>query len=147
MTNIFQTLLVFTAAALRNWVAKSDTKPLAWSVISLLAFASGGQVAMARTINVPEITTAMVTSAYIDLFVDPRIFQRHNRPRNRRFFFVCSLLAGSFIGASGYRYVGAAFSLLLSAICKATICITLLFNHPAIKEEDNAETIQQSNPT
>ncbi len=84
-TNIVQTCIVFVAAALRKWVARSDAKLPAWSVISLLAFASGGQVAMTRTINVPEITTAMVTSAYIDLLVDPRLFRYGNRPRNRRF--------------------------------------------------------------
>ena len=143
-TNVFQTLLVFTAAALRKWVARSDTKPPAWSVISLLAFASGGQVAMARTINVPEITTAMVTSAYIDLLVDPDLFHLKNRPRNRRFFFVCSLLSGSFIGASAYRYVGPAFALLLCAVCKSAICVSLLFNGAATKEEAGPETVDQN---
>ena len=135
VTNIIQTLMIFTAAALRQWVAISDTEPLAWSVITMLAFASGGQVAMARTINVPEITTAMVTSAYIDLLVDPDLFQLRNRPRNRRFFFVLSLLTGSFIGASAYRYVAPSFSLLLCGICKAAICVALLFNRAAPEED------------
>jgi hypothetical protein len=59
---------------MRSWVARSDTTSRAWIVTALLAFASGGQVAMARTVNVPEITTAMVTSAYIDLLVDHELF-------------------------------------------------------------------------
>ena len=135
-TNMIQTICVFTAAAMRKWVARSNTKPPAWSVIALLAFASGGQVAMARTVNVPEITTAMTTSAYIDLLVDPELFKFHNRSRDRRLFFVCFLLLGSFIGASSYRYIGPAFGLLLSAVCKAAVCIALLFNRPDYGIED-----------
>ncbi len=69
---------------------------------------------MARSVNVPEITTAMVTSAYIDLLVDPDLFRLKNRPRSRRFFFVCSLITGSFIGASGYKFVG-------PALCTASV--------------------------
>ena len=42
-TNIFQTVLVYVAAALRKWVARSSGRPPAWGVISLLAFASGGR--------------------------------------------------------------------------------------------------------
>jgi uncharacterized membrane protein YoaK (UPF0700 family) len=145
-TNVLQTLLVYTAAALRMWVAKSNTRPPSWSVISLLAFASGGQVAMARTINVPEITTAMVTSAYIDLLADPDIFELKNRSRNRRFFFVCSLLAGSFIGATAYKHVGPAFSLLLSAICKTAICIAIFFNRQAARGEIRSKSMQQKQP-
>lgn len=140
VTNIIQTILVFTAAALRQWIAASGSNAPAWGVISLLAFASGGQVAMARTINVPEITTAMVTSAYIDLFVDPAIFQFKNRPRNRRVFFVFSLLTGSFIGAVAYRFVAPSFSLLLSALCKTVICFALLFNRAQAKEGQSIGT-------
>lgn len=146
VTNMVQTALVFAAAALRKWVARSDVRPPAWSVISLLAFVSGGQVAMARTINVPEITTAMVTSAYIDILVDPKLFRLQNRPRSRRFFFVCSLLLGSFIGASAYRYVGPAFALVLAGVCKLIICIAFLFNRSAPEEDTGDETIEQSRP-
>ncbi len=72
-TNILQTCLILGAAALRHWVAITKESRYRYVVISLIAFASGGQVAMARTVNVPEITTAMVTSAYIDFFVDPKL--------------------------------------------------------------------------
>lgn len=34
------------------------------AVIALLAFSSGGQVAMARALQMTEITTAMATAAY-----------------------------------------------------------------------------------
>lgn len=94
---------------------------------------------MARTVGVPEITTAMVTSAYIDLLVDPDLFHVHNRPRSRRFFFVCSLILGSFIGATAYKLVGPAFALLLVAACKTTICVAFLFNRPTSKYELECE--------
>ncbi len=138
-TNFFQTVLVFLAAAIRHWIA---TEPTSWTrfiVIALLAFASGAQVAMARTVNVPEITTAMVTSAYIDFVVDPKLLLRNDRPRNRRLFFVLALLIGSFIGASAYREVDAAFSLLLAALCKSALCILLFFNRAESCEEEEGE--------
>lgn len=145
-TNIVQTLLVFTAAALRKWVAVVDSQRSAWSVIALLAFASRGQIAMARTVDVPEVTAAMVTSAYIDLRVDPELFQLNNRPRNWRFLFVCFLLLGSFIGASAYRYVGSAFALLLSALCKAAICIAFLFNRPVVEKRHPSKAAEWGYP-
>lgn len=42
---------------------------------------------MAHTVDVPEITTVMVTSAYIDMLVDLELFKLQNRPRDRRYFF------------------------------------------------------------
>lgn len=100
---------------------------------------SAAEVALARTINVPEVTTAMVTSAYIDLVVDPNIFSWNNRSRNRRVFFVASLLVGSFIGAIAYRYVGSAFALLLSAVTKTGVCVAILFNKSGETGEQNGE--------
>ena len=146
-TNIIQTLMVFAAAAVRKWLPGSDIRPLAWIVISLVAFASGGQVAMARTVDVPEITTAMVTSAYIDLLVDPNLFRLRNRPRNRRFFFVISLLVGSFLGASAYKYVEPALALLLAALCKTGICAAFLFNRQADLGAPDPETLERNSPT
>ena len=151
-SNAAQTAITFVATALYHWLPNTDdAQPNAWAVISLLAFASGGQVAMARTVNMPQIPTAMVTSAYIDFLVDPDLFHRGNRPRNRRFFFVVSLVIGSFIGASAYAYVGAALSLLLNGICKAFVCLSFLFNKSLELEAMNANgegpTIQENDPT
>ena len=133
-TNVLQTCLIFVATALRYWVATSKHSPYHYAVISLVAFASGGQVAMARTVNIPEITTAMVTSAYIDFLVDPKLLLRKNRSRDRRLFFVLALLAGSFIGAAAYKKVSASFSLLLASLCKLAVCVLLWFN-PAVAPE------------
>lgn len=50
---------------------------------------------MAGTISVPEITTAVITSAYIDLVVDLSIFRWQDSSCIGRFFFVSSMLMGS----------------------------------------------------
>lgn len=139
-TNILQTALMYAAAALRKWLpnAHSHEGPSALDVIALLAFASGGQVAMARTVNLPQIPTAMVTSAYIDLFADADLFATvHNRPRDRRFLFIISLLVGSFVGASAYARVGPALPLLLAAVCKTGVCASFFFNPPLEAGEDD----------
>ena len=130
-TNIFQTALVFVAAILHMSTDQGTNESMNLGIITLLAFASGAQVASARTVHIPEVTTAMVTSAYIDFIVDPDIFTMHNRPRNRRLFFVGSLLLGSFIGATAFKFVSPAFALYLSAIGKSLVCIALLFNPEA----------------
>lgn len=130
-TNVLQTALVLAAAALHKNAVQAAGPSTSLGIIALLAFASGAQVASARTVHIPEITTAMVTSAYIDFLIDPKIFDLRNRSRNRRFFFICSLVLGSFIGAVAYRYVSPAFALYLSAIGKFSVCIALLFNPTA----------------
>lgn len=129
-SNFCQTILVFAAMANRKFVSSSGTGPGALGIISLLAFASGGQVALARTIDVPEITTAMVTSAYIDLVVGIHPLTLNHRPRNRRIFFVLNLILGSFIGAAVYRHVGPSFAFLLAAIIKLAVSAAFFLNQP-----------------
>lgn len=133
-TNALQTLFVLIAAALRHWVPTGIDDQSRFAVISLLAFASGAQVAMARTVDVPEVTTAMVTSAYIDSVTDRGLLTRQNRPRNRRGVFVLCLVLGSFIGAAAYREVSPAFALLLAGLVKFGVCVSLLFNRAKMRE-------------
>lgn len=127
-SNGLQTCLVFIAAALRKWVPTDIDDTPRYAVITLLAFASGGQVAMARTVDIPEITTAMVTSAYVDFVVDPLVLARSNRPRDRRGCFVLALLIGSFIGAALYREVEPAAALLLAGLIKSSVFFLLFCN-------------------
>lgn len=141
--NFLQTILVCTATALRWKYPTADGTPGSLVVLSLLAFASGSQIALARSVNVPEITTAMVTSAYIDLIIDPHMLAVKNHRRNRRFFFIVNLLLGSFVGAVAYRYVGASLSLLLSSICKIIITGAFLTNSPA---PEPAESLKKDKP-
>jgi uncharacterized membrane protein YoaK (UPF0700 family) len=127
-SNAFQTILVFVAAALRWNTFSGEHGRQAWAIIAPLAFASGAQVAMARGVSVPEIPTAIVTSAYIDLLIDPGIFKLHNRPRNRRILFIAALMSGGFIGAASYRNVRPAFAILLGAIIKLGVFLAFFFN-------------------
>lgn len=139
-TNIMQTALVFAAAVLHTYTDHVSDESINLVIITLLAFASGAQVASARTGQVPRSTTAMVTSAYIDSNVDPHILKKHNRSRNRRLFFVGSLVLRSFIGAIAYKFVSPAFALYLSAAGKALVCMALLFNPEESRETDGILT-------
>ena len=142
-TNLFQTILTGVAAVLRWKVALDFEGPGALGIIAMLAFSAGGQLALARTVNgrslymelcirlteaVPDITTVMVTAAYIDLFIDPALFRLHNAARLRRFLSICALAGGAFVGASSYKYAGGAACLGISAICKLAITGIFLMN-------------------
>lgn len=134
-TTTLHTLFVLVAAALRHGVPTGIDDRSRFAVMSLLAFASGAQVAMARTVDVPEVrTTAMVTSAYIDFVTDRGLLTRDNRPRNRRAEFVLCLLLGSFIGAATYREVSPAFALLMAGLVKVGVCVSPLFNRAEMCE-------------
>jgi uncharacterized membrane protein YoaK (UPF0700 family) len=125
-SNWFQTILIFVATALQRFLPHSASVSL--GIVALLAFASGGQVAFARTIDVPEITTAMVTSAYIDVAVGVHPMKLNDRPRNRRILFILNLLVGSFIGAAAYRFAGPSLAFLLAAVVKMGVSIAFFFN-------------------
>jgi hypothetical protein len=99
-------------------------------VIALLAFSSGGQVAMARSLNITEITTAMATAAYVDLFIDQKLLKWRNRGRNRRALFLIMLFAGSFAGAFAYKTMGSPFVLLMSSVGKVVVLGAFFFNRP-----------------
>lgn len=127
-SSLLQTLLVFAAAALQYRYGVSADGPLTQLIIALLAAASGAQVAMVRALKITDVTTAMATAAYIDLFIDPRVLERRNRARDRRLLFLLCLVAGSFAGAGAYKAVGSAFALLISAVGKLVVTVTLLLN-------------------
>ncbi len=127
-SSLLQTVLVFAAAALQYQYGVREDGPLTQLIIALLAFASGAQVAMVRSLKIMEITTAMATAAYVDVFIDPRLLRRHNRARDRRLLFLLCLVAGSFAGAGAYKTMSSAFALLLSAVGKLIVTFTLLFN-------------------
>ena len=135
VSNVIQTMMVSGAAVLSYVFPDSGYGPLAWLVISLLAFAAGGQVAMARGVKITEISTAMASSAYVDVLVDPKLWDRHNRSRNRRIAFLIMLTAGGFAGAYSYKYTNSAFALLLSAIIKVAVTVALGFNKRMTEEE------------
>ena len=124
-SSALQTAMVFAAAGLQYRYGVVDGAPVAKVVIALLAMSSGAQVAMVRSLKVTDITTAMATATYIDILIDPKILWWNNHARDRRFFFLFALVAGSFAGAGAYKGMDSAFTLLISAIVK--LIVTALF--------------------
>ncbi|PVH73403.1 DUF1275 domain protein [Cadophora sp. DSE1049] len=125
LSSVLQTAMIFAASGL-----------IAMGVIALLAFSSGGQVAMARALQITEITTAMATAAYVDLFLDVNMLGKWNRSRDRRVLFLLSLFAGSFAGAFAYSRVGSAFALLISAIGKLVVTAGFVLNRKLEATQD-----------
>ncbi|KUJ09628.1 uncharacterized protein LY89DRAFT_274530 [Mollisia scopiformis] len=144
LSSILQTIMVFGASTVQYTGPSPvpDQGPQALAVLSLLAFSSGAQVAMARGLKITEITTAMATAAYVDIFVDKKIFQRKNRQRNRRIAFLITLFAGSFAGAFMYKARGSAFALLVSAIGKLAVVASLVWNEEMPEEEVEKVALQ-----
>lgn len=129
-SSLLQTAMVFAAAAIQYTLPIHQNGPVALGVIFLLAFSAGGQVAMGRSLQITEITTAMATAAYIDVVVDPKVLVLRNRKRNRRVMFLLMLTAGCFAGAFAQRAVNSTFAILLCAIGKTIVTIAFLFNKP-----------------
>ncbi|EHY59229.1 hypothetical protein HRR83_001501 [Exophiala dermatitidis] len=127
-TNIVQTAMVFGAAAIQFSHGVQETGSWAQAAIALLAFASGAQVGASRAMQIPEITTAMATAAWVDLVIDANILVLKNRPRNRRVFFLAFLVAGSFMGAFMRLRIGSAWALVVSALGKLLATLMLLFS-------------------
>lgn len=127
--------MVFAAAAVEFTHDGDATSASAHVALGLLAFSSGMQVAMVRGQRITDITTAMVTAVYTDVFIDPDLFCRptENRTRNRRLAFLVSLVVGSFVGAIALRKVSNAFGLLLSALIKLIVTASLLFIRSAVE--------------
>ena len=128
LSSTLQTAMVFEASAIQSLNDEHGRKSYDIGVIALLAFSAGAQVAMGRGMEMPEITTAMATAAWVDLVIDPGILAKRNRPRNRRLLFVCALLAGSFVGAFAYGRVGSAFVLLMAGVGKTIVTGGFLIN-------------------
>lgn len=155
-TNLFQTLLVFAATAIRVWAPRSQTGGATLALLTLLSLASSGQIAMAVGVGLAELNTTMITgkstSLYgvspihdvlltsnfpgtmVQLCNDPRIFSLHNKPRNKRVLFYISLLSGCFIGAAA-RYCDAWLGLLLTAVVKLVVSLSFLFNKGIVMVE------------
>lgn len=137
-SSLIQTAMVFAASALQyRYSIVNDGHGVALSIIALLALSSGGQVAMARALQMTEITTAMATAAYVDLFIDVNLFQRDNRSRNRRVLFLLSLVAGSFAGAFSYAKVGPAFPLLISAVGELVVTVAFILDKGKEERDDS----------
>jgi uncharacterized membrane protein YoaK (UPF0700 family) len=134
ISNLIQTSLVIAAVAVQYSFPIQRDGPAAMAVIALLAFSSGAQVAMSRSLKITEITTAMATAAFVDLVVDPKLGKLKNRLRNRRIMFLIMLTAGCFVGAFAQREVSSTFPILMCAVGKAMVSVGFLFNGPMNEE-------------
>lgn len=149
LCNLLQTALVFAAAALQ-YANRSPTTgrldldgaraPSTLWAIGLLATAAGSQVVQARSLRMTEITTAMATAAWVDLMIDPDLYARSNRGRNRRIGFLAALVLGTLAGAFIFRRIGSPAALVVSGAGKSLVTVMYLFN-PADKPkvEENPE--------
>lgn len=135
-THLMQTLMAFGAAIIQAIYHVRSSGPTAMGAIALLAFSSGAQVASMRPLRVPEITTAMATAAWVDLVVDPRLLAPNNHSRNRRALFLVTLVLGSFAGAFMHISIGSANTLIVSAVGKLLVTLTILFNREQKSTEE-----------
>lgn len=133
-SNLVQTSLVFAAVAIQYSFPIQRDGPAAMAVIALLAFSSGAQVAMSRSLKITEITTAMATAAFVDVVMDPNLGRLKNRLRNRRVMFLVMLTAGCFVGAFAQREVSSKFPVLLCAVGKFMVTVAFLFNRSMTTE-------------
>lgn len=140
LCNLMQTAMVFAAAALQLRYGVRHTGPRDLLVIGLLAFASGSQVVQSRSLRITEISTAMATAAWVDLLIDPHLLavREKNRPRNRRLFFLVTLVVGCLVGAGIYKAAGSAVALFVSAGGKAVVTAMYLFNGAEKEKADNS---------
>jgi uncharacterized membrane protein YoaK (UPF0700 family) len=102
-----------------------------WAVILLFAAMSGQQVAMARQSSCAELPTAPMTSAFVDFVADHYLFASWGdpraTPRNRRVYYVVTMIGGSFIGAALHKYTSSWPVVVLTLLLKmvAWVCIAI----------------------
>lgn len=145
LQNLLQTILVFIAAAIQYILPIEETGPAALGVIALLALSAGMQVGTVRALKITDITTAMATAAFVDLFLDPKLLvwsagKETRRGRKRRLGFLLALVVGSFVGAVAYKFAGSPTALVVSAVGKLVVTVMLWFNKAEDCHEGAIET-------
>jgi uncharacterized membrane protein YoaK (UPF0700 family) len=127
LNSFFQTALIFIVVILLYKRVILTTNNNAYILILLLGISYGCQVAMAKLLSCPEIPTAMLTSPFIDLLVDPKLFKRHNLSRNRRLFYLILFIAGVIAGSFSYARVNSQFTLVIAGIVKSLVTLSFFF--------------------
>lgn len=67
--------MVFLAAILHFMLGREPQGPAALTIIFLLAFSSRSQVVLSRVLQIPEMTAAMATAAWVQLMINPEILE------------------------------------------------------------------------
>lgn len=126
-------LLIFT------WVVSPLGHPLlkpgakfGWAGMLISAIQGGPQVVMATNLGVPEMPTAMVTSAYAGLISDIKLFSKgFSVPRDRRIVYLVTFWVGSFVGLAVEQTTSAWFASFLSALLKIIALLMILRARPS----------------
>lgn len=129
-SSAFQTALVYAAATIQYSLPTQQGSSEALTAIFFLAFSSGAQVALGRSLQITDITTAMATAAFADVAADSNLLKLENRPRNRRIIFLLMLITGCLVGAFSQAAINTTFAIVLCAICKTIATFTFLLNSP-----------------
>lgn len=75
---------------------------------------------------------------------DRKVLNKHNPGRNRKLFFIASILGGSFVGAVANKFAHSALSLLLVAITKVVVTLMFLCNRGVHKKPGSSDTEDSS---
>lgn len=103
------------------------------SLLPLLGFQSGMQIATSRLLGFNELPVNVLTSTYCDLMGDAKLFAMHNVKRNRRGLAVVLLLAGAI--SSGWLMrssAGLEGVLWIAGGIKLLVAVFTLFFQPAL---------------
>lgn len=134
-STLAQAVLLLVAAVLVQLnVLSTETRAIKDTTLIILPLAgsSGMQVAMAKSVGVKEVPTAMLTSPYIDLLTDPHLFDRSTRSsnvssRNLRLAYFTFFASGTVVGAVAKVHSGSKTVLWLSfALRSANVLYILL---------------------
>jgi hypothetical protein len=106
------------------------------SLIPLLGFQSGMQIATSRLLGFNELPVNVLTSTYCDLMGDYKLFALNNVKRNRRAVSAVLLLVGAIVSGWLMRSSGGLMSALwLGAGVKVMTGVGVLVFFPALEEE------------
>ncbi|CAF1141966.1 unnamed protein product [Adineta steineri] len=135
----FQTILIFVVIVLMSKKTILPKDSNAYVLALLLSISYGCQMAMAKHLSCPEIPTAVLTSPFMDLLTDPKLFKRHNIPRNRRFFYILLFLVGIIVGSFSYKEMSSEFTLGIAGVVKALVAISFFFNPKTNSQSEPSE--------
>ncbi|TXT10697.1 hypothetical protein VHUM_02202 [Vanrija humicola] len=134
MTTAIQMVFLIVAAVLLSPSGPPGTAlkgPAEAATLALFAGMSGAQVAMARQSSCAELPTAPMTSTFVDFVADQYLFAAWGDPkagpRNRRIFYVVSMLGGSFLGAIMHRWTASWIVVAIAVGLKALVMVLIAF--------------------